>query len=308
MGGGRYFQEMASSLSSQSNSGIAEPSRNRHSDHLEGSNEPISEQALSSEEPAGITVSNLLKMTSRDTSSAETDSIQQGEWPGRASGDCGRESIQGTGTDISQKSDTATGEKQDKVISKKRNRKPPIPLGAVKYPTKESLRYAAVLLGVRGTICKQNIETYIGTEALFEDVKCALNTWKANNVHIALITCSMSLTQIKDLLGVELITCVDAILDEDSTGPLDLTDTYISIAKFLHVTPEKILFAGSVYEHVAAASEAGFQVAIVVRPDNPPLPRDVRYKMCSKLTHLIPASLLIDRGDYASSEGSATSC
>ncbi|GJD06792.1 hypothetical protein Gasu2_11840 [Galdieria sulphuraria] len=199
-------------------------------------------------------------------------------------------------------------EERSKLLPKKRSRRPPVPLGQVKYPTREVLKYEVVVVGIRGTICKQDVDQHSNNEVLFEDVRLAWSAWKAVGVQVALVTNSISFVQAKNILGEELFSYIVQYFDEETIGPLDLPDTYIAMAKKLQTSPNKILFAGSVYEHVAAASEAGLQVAIVVRYDNPPLPRDVRYKMCTKLTHLIPASLLIDKTGYVSSEGSTTSC
>lgn len=291
MGGGRYFQEAVSSLCPERDNGDNPAER----EDTPGTVKKDSEAKILEDQEKGSKIDCATSGTGTDAmdKKLETNFPKSSECPSSVDSKKGVESKPG---------------ERSKLLPKKRSRRPPVPLGEVKYPTREVLKYSLVIVGIRGTICRQDVDENATSEALFEDIRVAWNTWKAVGVQIALVTNSISFSLAKCILGDELFSCVVQFFEEEQIGPLDLPDTYIAMAKKLQSAPNTILFAGSVYEHVAAAAEAGLQVAIVVRYDNPPLPRDVRYKMCTKLTHLIPASLLIDRGGYISSEGSTTSC
>ncbi|GJQ12135.1 hypothetical protein GpartN1_g3926.t1 [Galdieria partita] len=294
MGGGRYFQKVVASLSSKK-----ESERDRNSEEAR-TPETVSTsvQTLVEEQTQNEEHSNFISTTPAIAMEMSSDPALQ---------TVRKKSVEYLSANPHNNVQISP-EQKSKVLPKKRSRRPPVPLGEVKYPTREVLKYKVVIVGIKGTICKQDVDEHSNSEVLFEDVRLAWNAWKAVGVQVALVTNSISFVQAKNILGEELFSLILQYFDEETIGPLDLPDTYIAMAKKLQTSPSKILFAGSVYEHVAAASEAGLQVAIVVRYDNPPLPRDVRYKMCSKLTHLIPASLLIDKGGYVSSEGSTTSC
>lgn len=296
MGGGRYFQVVASVPSQKDNErDQSMEQKTTQGDSGDKAQYWIEEQTQPDEEK----VSNVSSMTSVTNIETSRD---------LSLGKVSERTVESYSSVEPQNSALRTSRQGNKVLPKKRSRKPPVPLGEVKFPTREVLKYDVVIVGIRGTICKQDVDSSATSEVLFEDVKLAWNAWKAVGVQIALVTNSISLALAKNILGTELFSQIVQYFEEENVGPLDLPDTYIGMAKKLQTLPGKVLFAGSVYEHVAAASEAGLQVAIVVRYNNPPLPRDVRYKMCTKLTHLIPASLLIDKGGYVSSEGSTTSC
>jgi enolase-phosphatase E1 len=107
---------------------------------------------------------------------------------------------------------------------------------------------------------------------VFDDVPQALDRWKAAGICTAIYSSGSVLAQ-KLIFGTtkqfgDLTPRISDFFDT-SVGPKREPESYRAIAKQLGCNPAKILFVSDVMPELAAASHAGCQVALIIRPGNP---------------------------------------
>ncbi|MFT7578478.1 MAG: enolase-phosphatase E1 [Myxococcota bacterium] len=129
------------------------------------------------------------------------------------------------------------------------------------------------LKGLQGRIWRAG---YLSGELrghVFPDVPPALERWRGAQVPVYIYS-SGSIAAQKLLFGHSLVGDLLGLLKghfDTTTGPKKKAASYRAIAEAIAVTPSQTLFATDSLAEAEAAREAGFQVAVCVRPDNPAL-------------------------------------
>lgn len=108
---------------------------------------------------------------------------------------------------------------------------------------------------------------------VFDDVPGALKRWKAAGIRTAIYSSGSVLAQ-RLIFGVtrkfgDLTPEISAFFDT-TVGPKRAAASYKAIAAHMRVEPSRILFVSDVMAEIKAATEAGCQVALILRPGNPP--------------------------------------
>lgn len=75
---------------------------------------------------------------------------------------------------------------------------------------------------------------------------------------------------------------------DTTTGPKTIADSYTAIADDWRMKAAEILFISDNAAEIAAASQAGLQVLVSVRPGNPPLPGDFTAPQINSFKEVIP--------------------
>ena len=108
---------------------------------------------------------------------------------------------------------------------------------------------------------------------VFDDVPAALKRWRSAGIRTAIYSSGSVLAQklifrTTKKFG-DLTPEISAFFDT-AVGPKRDAASYDTIAKQLGVEPRRILFVSDVVPELEAAARAGCQVALIVRPGNPP--------------------------------------
>jgi enolase-phosphatase E1 len=108
---------------------------------------------------------------------------------------------------------------------------------------------------------------------VFDDVPEALKRWRAAGMRTAIYSSGSVLAQhlifsTTKNFG-DLTPLISAFFDT-AVGPKREANSYRAIASQLGVEPGRILFVSDVMAELHAAAQAGCQVALIIRPGNPP--------------------------------------
>ena len=115
---------------------------------------------------------------------------------------------------------------------------------------------------------------------IFPDVANAFRRWHAAGLALAIYSSGSELAQrrlFESTAEGDLTAFIAAYFDT-SVGPKKAADSYAHICTRLQVNPGAVLFLSDVVGELEAASAAGLQVALVVRPGNQPQPEGHRYE------------------------------
>lgn len=108
---------------------------------------------------------------------------------------------------------------------------------------------------------------------VFEDVPRAFHRWTEQGIRIRIYSSGSILAQ-KLLFGHSNHGDLTVHLEDyhdTTTGPKKDSESYARIAEAFELPPSEILFLSDNLDELGAASRAGMQTALAVRPGNPPL-------------------------------------
>lgn len=132
---------------------------------------------------------------------------------------------------------------------------------------------ATGLKQLQGSIWKSGFESGQMVAHLYDDVAESIRRWQSDGIEIRIYS-SGSIAAQKLFFG----HCIAGNLLPLIAGHYDTTighkkesESYNSIASDIGLAADKILFVSDVPEELDAASSAGFQVALSIRPGNKPV-------------------------------------
>jgi enolase-phosphatase E1 len=131
-------------------------------------------------------------------------------------------------------------------------------------------RKSTPLKSIQGSIWKEGYESGELKSIVYDDVPAAFERWTADGKTIAIYSSGSVLAQ-KLLFGYtghgDLTPFISANFDTH-IGHKREAASYEAIARELDQNAEDILFLSDIPEELAAASDAGYQTRLVVRPGN----------------------------------------
>ncbi|CAH1762529.1 4801_t:CDS:10 [Entrophospora sp. SA101] len=134
-------------------------------------------------------------------------------------------------------------------------------------------RKIGALKSFQGYMWKFGYESGELESLMYDDVLVALNKWKEAGIKIYIYS-SGSIAAQKLLFGYtnkgNLLEYFSGHYDTSIGSKLE-ESSYINICKNIGSVPSKILFLSDNVKEINAAKKAGFQTAIIQRPENPPL-------------------------------------
>lgn len=131
---------------------------------------------------------------------------------------------------------------------------------------------ATGLKQLQGLIWKDGFHSGQLVSHLFEDVAPAIKAWNEAGIDVRIYS-SGSISAQKLFFG---HSVAGNLLDQlkghydTTTGPKQERESYQKIAEDFSVEPEEILFVSDVVEELIAASQAGMQATLSLRPGNKP--------------------------------------
>jgi enolase-phosphatase E1 len=132
---------------------------------------------------------------------------------------------------------------------------------------------------IQGLVWERGFEGGGLRSRVFADVPRALARWKRSGRHVAIYSSGSVLAQ-KLLFGYsevgDLTPLIDAFFDT-TVGHKRQLSSYETIARELALQMNEILFASDVVEELDAASAAGLQTALCLRPGNAPVQQEHRH-------------------------------
>ena len=136
----------------------------------------------------------------------------------------------------------------------------------------EQDRKSTGLKSLQGKIWRQGYRDGTLKAELFPDVAPALKGWRRDGLKISIFSSGSSLAQKLLFAHTEagdLTEFIDSYFDT-TTGSKTAMDSYRRIASALHVPAQEVLFISDVVAELDAASAAGLQTLLCVRPGNAP--------------------------------------
>lgn len=136
----------------------------------------------------------------------------------------------------------------------------------------DSDRKSTALKSLQGKIWKQGYAERKLKAPIFPDVPPALERWRACGIQASIFSSGSVLAQQLLFAHTEagdLTHLIESYFDT-TTGPKTATDSYQEIALALRQTEPEVLFISDVVAELNAASAAGMQTLLSVRPGNPP--------------------------------------
>lgn len=141
-------------------------------------------------------------------------------------------------------------------------------------------RKSTPLKSIQGDIWKQGYGSGDLKSLVYDDIPQAFDRWKSEGRTIAIYSSGSVLAQ-KLLFGYtghgDLTPYISANFDTN-VGHKREAASYLKISKELGFDAEDILFLSDIPEELDAASEAGYQIRLVVRPGNAEHPAAERYE------------------------------
>lgn len=135
-------------------------------------------------------------------------------------------------------------------------------------------RKSTALKALQGRIWQEGYRRGELQGAVFEDVPAALERWHRNGKDVRIYSSGSVLAQ-KLIFSTtpygDLTRFLRGYFDT-TTGPKTEPSSYAAIASAFALPPPEILFISDVTRELDAASAAGLQVLLSVRPGNPPQP------------------------------------
>ena len=131
------------------------------------------------------------------------------------------------------------------------------------------------LKSLQGKIWEEGYRSRALKSEVFRDVPLALERWHNNGLQVAIFSSGSVLAQrllFAHTTGGNLTRFIDAYFDT-TTGPKTAADSYLQISSELQIDPGHILFISDVTAELKAATNAGVQSALCIRPGNPPQPK-----------------------------------
>src|ERR1051325_7448559 len=131
-------------------------------------------------------------------------------------------------------------------------------------------RKSTALKSLQGKIWEKGYRSGALKSEVFRDVPLALERWHDNGLQVAIFSSGSVLAQkllFAHTTGGNLTQFIGAYFDT-TTGPKTSPDSYLQISSELQLHPEQILFISDVTAELKAASDAGMQTALCIRPGN----------------------------------------
>jgi enolase-phosphatase E1 len=153
---------------------------------------------------------------------------------------------------------------------------PPWPSGALAYVhwLMDQDRKSTALKNLQGTIWKEGYERGGLHGEVFPDVPVALQRWKEAGFDVRIYSSGSILAQrllFSTTPDGDLTRFLNGYFDT-TTGPKSESSSYSTIAKAFDLAPAEILFISDVVRELDAATAAGLQVRLCIRPGNAPQP------------------------------------
>ncbi len=134
-------------------------------------------------------------------------------------------------------------------------------------------RKSTPLKAIQGMIWQAGYESGDLVSNVYEDVPPALKKWKEEERTVAIYSSGSVLAQqmiFKYSDQGDLTRFIDRYFDTN-IGHKRESESYRKIAEELGLDPSEIMFVSDIPAELDAAVDAGFAVALSLRPDNPPL-------------------------------------
>lgn len=141
---------------------------------------------------------------------------------------------------------------------------------------------------LQGLIWRQGFESKELVAHVFDDVPDSLRRWSEIGVRVFIYS-SGSVEAQKLFWG---HTAAGHLLEyfsgffDTTTGPKREPKSYAAIAAATSIPPARLLFVSDVAAEIQAASAAGFQVGLCVRPGNAPQPDGARWPQIERFDQL----------------------
>jgi enolase-phosphatase E1 len=135
-------------------------------------------------------------------------------------------------------------------------------------------RKSTGLKSLQGKIWEEGYRSGALKSEVFPDVPLALQGWHKGGLKIAIFSSGSVLAQrllFAHTTAGDLTQFIQANFDT-TTGPKTAADSYLRISAELQLSPEQVLFISDVAAELEAATDAGMQGALCIRPGNLPQP------------------------------------
>ena len=175
---------------------------------------------------------------------------------------------------------------------------PPIPEGTAHLEVDSMVAYINWLMdrdrkstglkSLQGKIWKQGYLDGILKAAIFPDVGPALGRWRSSDVQVSIFSSGSSLAQrllFAHTDAGDLTSFISNYFDT-TVGSKTEAESYRQIAAALSLPTTKVLFISDVVKELDAASEAGMQALLCVRPGNHPQTSPAPYRTIESFDEL----------------------
>jgi enolase-phosphatase E1 len=142
---------------------------------------------------------------------------------------------------------------------------------------------------VQGLIWEEGYQAGVLRGQCFSDVAPALARWKAAGLEVAIYSSGSELAQRRLFESAghgECLPLIAAFFDT-AVGPKTDAASYRRIAAARGRAPAAVLFVSDVVRELRAAAAAGCQVALCVRPGNPPQPDAERFEAVTSFDEIL---------------------
>ena len=136
-------------------------------------------------------------------------------------------------------------------------------------------RKSTGLKSLQGKIWEEGYRSGALKSEVFPDVPGALTRWHKAGLKVAIFSSGSVLAQkllFAHTKGGPLTQLIDAYFDT-TTGPKTAAESYRRISTELQLDPAQLLFISDVTAELEAATNAGVQSALCIRPGNSPQPK-----------------------------------
>jgi len=151
-------------------------------------------------------------------------------------------------------------------------------------------RKTTALKQLQGHIWKQGFDSKEIIGDVYDDVPECFKQWHEQGIKLFIYS-SGSIDAQKLLFSNtrygDLLPLISGHFDT-STGAKLQSDSYRKISQLINTTPQDILFLTDSYEEAQAANQALFDVVLLNRPGNAPLPPDNRHRTAANFNELNP--------------------
>ncbi len=150
-------------------------------------------------------------------------------------------------------------------------------------------RKSPSLKALQGRIWEQGYRGGSLVGDVFPDVPPALRRWRARGVIVAIFSSGSVQAQqwlFRHSTAGDLTPLLDAYFDT-TTGPKGAPESYRRIAATIGRPPDACLFLSDAPAELEAASEAGMQVRLAIRPGNATVPADQRFETIRAFDDLV---------------------
>jgi enolase-phosphatase E1 len=147
---------------------------------------------------------------------------------------------------------------------------------------------ATGLKQLQGLIWKHGYESGAIKGHVFADVADCMRAWHARGRTVAIYSSGSRLAQqliFGHSIAGDLRPCIRAYFDTTS-GPKREAASYVTIARELSLPPAGIVFCTDIPAEAQAATAAGLQAVVLMRPGNAPLPANLPFPVHADLSKI----------------------